>query len=129
MSVAAHLARCLPLRASARLSRPAMAGCAVGTVAFFAAVGGPPNELTHTVSTLLPMLIAVIVAVRPARRSVEPWLTVPYVVLGLAAVAIDALLLTRGTPTAMLVGVLPAAGGLVSWWWPRPHPTAEMEAR
>ncbi|BCJ33025.1 hypothetical protein Athai_05280 [Actinocatenispora thailandica] len=114
--------RCVPVRPAAPLPRRGMAGWAIGTVAFFAAVGGLPKSWTSAAGDLIPVLLAVFVAaVVPAAagRNLQRWLTAPYVLGCLAAVTLDVAAFPHGSVPALLVGVLPASGGLLSWSRPR----------
>lgn len=129
MPVLARLARCVPVRPATPPSRLGMAGWAIGTVAFFGAVGGLPRDWTNAAGMLLPALVAVGLAVPAAgRRTLERWLTAPYVLLGTVAIVLDAALFSHGSLPALLVGALPAGGGLLSWSRPRSdRPGAEGE--
>jgi hypothetical protein len=113
------LARCMPIRPATPLPRRGLAGWAIGTVAFFAAVAVLPKAWAGTASVVLPVVVAVAVTAPGHGRRVERWLTAPYVLLGLVAMVLDVVLFPHGSVPALLAGLVPAGGGLLSWSRPR----------
>jgi hypothetical protein len=114
--------RCAPVRPTTPLPRSGMAVWATATVAFFAAVGGLPRSWTGVAGGLGSLLVTAVIlgtVTAVAGRDLDRWLTAPYVLTVLAAIALDVTLLRHGSVPAVLVGLLPAAGGLWSWSRPR----------
>lgn len=105
----------------APLPRTGIVCAAAATALFFAAVGGLPRETLRasgvpTAVAMLSTLVAVVVAGRPpARRVTEALVTAPYALALVAAIGLDMFVLRQGSLPATLVGVLPAAAGVLSW--------------